>query len=49
MKQTIKKTTKAIVSKDVKSYENDPLVLKKNKESRDFLQKHGFPAQLLKK
>jgi hypothetical protein len=49
MKQIAKKTTKTIISKNVKSYENDPLVIKKNKESRTFLQKHGFPEELLKK
>ena len=49
MKQSIKKTTKATVNKNMKSYENDPFVIKKNKESKAFLEKHGFPEELLQK
>jgi len=49
MKQTIKKVAKTTISKNIKSYENDPLVIKKNRESRAFLQKHGFPEELLMK
>ena len=49
MKQVVKKTTKATINKDIKSYENDPFVIKKNKESKAFLEKHGFPEDLLLK
>jgi hypothetical protein len=49
MKQAVKKTTKATINKDIKSYENDPFVIKKNKESKAFLEKHGFPEELLRK
>jgi len=38
-----------IKDKHIKSYENDPLLEKKNKESREFLQKHGFPEELVRK
>lgn len=49
MKQAIKKTTKVNINKELKSYENDPFVIKKNKESKAFLEKHGFPEELLEK
>lgn len=37
------------VSKKVRSYANDPFVVKKAKESKAFLEKHGFPKELLVK
>lgn len=49
MKQPAKKITKTPINKDLKSYENDPFVIKKNKESKAFLEKHGFPEELLQK
>ena len=36
-----------IVSKKVKDYGNDPFFVKKAKESKTFLEKHGFPKELL--
>jgi hypothetical protein len=39
----------AIVSKKVKSYENDPFFVKKNEEARAFLQKAGVPSFLDKR
>ncbi len=49
MKQTIKKTNKVTIDKSLKSFENDPFVIKKNKDSKSFLEKHGFPVELLQK
>ncbi len=40
---------KGKISKDVKSYGNDPYFQKKAKESKAFLEKHGFPKELLAK
>lgn len=48
-KQTSGSHPKAKTSKDVKSYSNDPFVIKKGKESKAFLDKYGFPKELLKK
>jgi hypothetical protein len=47
----IKKTTKAkaIANRKVKDYGNDPFFVKKAKESKAFLEKHGFPKELLLK
>ena len=39
----------AKISKHVKSYSNDPFVIQKGKESKAFLDKYGFPKELLKK
>lgn len=44
-----KKTTKTKVSKKVKDYGSDPFFVKKAKESKEFLEKHGFPKELLSK
>ncbi len=49
MKQAAKKITKANINKDIKSYENDPIVIRKNKESKAFLEKNGFPEELVPK
>jgi hypothetical protein len=38
----------AIISSDVKDYGNDPYFIKKANESKDFLEKHGFPEELMK-
>jgi predicted RND superfamily exporter protein len=39
--------SKVKVSNKVKDYGNDPFFVKKAKESKEFLQKHGFPKELL--
>ncbi len=41
--------SKAKVSNKVKDYGNDPFFVKKAKESKAFLEKNGFPKQLLLK
>ena len=38
----------AKISSDVKDYSNDPYFIKKANESKDFLEKHGFPEELMK-
>jgi len=48
-KISAKKAIKVKVTNKVKSYAEDPFVLKKNAESRKFLKKHGFPKELLAK
>lgn len=50
MAATIKKTAKsksAIVSDKVKDYGKDPFFVKKAKQSKAFLEKHGFPQELI--
>jgi hypothetical protein len=49
IKNTDKHLPKGKISKDVKSYGNDPYFQKKAKESKEFLEKHGFPKELLVK
>jgi hypothetical protein len=44
-----KRTEKSVVSKKVKDYGNEPFFIKKANESQAFLEKHGFPEELLKK
>ena len=44
-----KKSEKSMVSKKVRDYGNDPLFIKKANESQAFLEKNGFPEELLKK
>ncbi len=49
-KKTItKKYSKGIISEKVKDYSHDPFVIKKGKTSEAFLNKHGFPKELLDK
>jgi len=48
-KQAGMKSTKTVVSDKVKDYGNDPFFVKKAKESKKFLEKHGFPKDLLLK
>ena len=36
-----------LVSNKVKDYGNDPFFVQKTKESKTFLEKHGFPKELL--
>jgi len=40
---------RARVSHKVKDYGNDPFVLRKTKQSKEFLEKHGFPKELVNK
>jgi hypothetical protein len=44
-----KKSEKSVVSKKVRDYGNEPLFIKKANESQAFLEKNGFPEELLKK
>lgn len=48
-KKGVKKIGNAIISDKVRDYGNDPFVLKKAEQSREFLEKHGFPKELLNK
>jgi hypothetical protein len=59
MKQAVKKNStttinkknpdKRIGSDEVKDYSNDPAFIKMANESKVFLEKHGFPEELLRK
>jgi hypothetical protein len=42
-----KKLAKAVISNKVKDYGNDPFFVKKANQSKEFLEKHGFPKELL--
>lgn len=44
-----KKTFRVLVSKQVKDYGNEPFFIKKATESKEFLEKHPIPKQLLLK
>jgi hypothetical protein len=44
-----RKPAKAKVDAKVKDYGNDPFFVKKAEESKAFLEKHGFPKELLLK
>jgi hypothetical protein len=46
--KTKKKGAKFTISKDVPDYGNDPFFIKKAQESKEFLEKNGFPEELLK-
>ncbi len=48
-KQINGERSKATVSEKVRDYSNDPYVVKKAKESKAFLDQHGFPKELLDK
>ncbi|MES2701582.1 MAG: hypothetical protein V4649_03035 [Bacteroidota bacterium] len=43
------KIIKAKLSDDVKDYGNDPFFIKKAEQSKAFLEKHGFPKELVAK
>ncbi len=45
----IKKIGNTIISDKVRDYGNDPFFVKKNQQSKEFLEKHGFPKELLEK
>lgn len=44
-----KRPVKAKNSIRVKDYENDPFFVKKDEQSKAFLDKHGFPEELIRK
>lgn len=48
-KKTAQRKSKVKVSNKVKDYGNDPFFVKKAKESKEFLEKHGFPKELVLK
>ncbi len=48
-KQGGKKSVRTKVRPIVKDHGNDPFFVEKTKESKAFLQKHGFPEELLLK
>jgi hypothetical protein len=48
-KQSKSKPSKIKKAKKVKDYGNDPFFIKKAEESRAFLEKNGFPKELLTK
>jgi hypothetical protein len=48
-KQAKRKSVKVKGSGKVKDYGNDPFFVKKAEESKAFLDKHGFPKDLLLK
>ena len=48
-KQTSEKPSKLKISDKVKNYGNNPYFVKKADESKAFLEKHGFPKELLDK
>ena len=47
IKRTAKAKSHAIVSDTVKDYGNEPYFVKRAKESKAFLEKHGFPKELI--
>lgn len=49
IKRTTKAESNAVVSDKVKNYGNDPFFVKKAKEPKEFLEKHGFPKELIPK
>ena len=48
-KSSLEKPSKVKISNKVKNYGNDPYFIKKANESKAFLEKHGFPKELLDK
>jgi hypothetical protein len=46
-KQANKKPVGFTISNEVKDHGNDPYFIKKNKKAKAFIQKHGFPNELL--
>jgi hypothetical protein len=43
------KSLKIVSVNKANNYANDPLVIKKGRESKKFLDKHGFPEELITK
>jgi len=48
-KKSQRKSSKVVISNKVKDYGNDPFFIKKVRESKEFLEKHGFPKELIKR
>jgi hypothetical protein len=48
-KQIKSKPSRTKRAKKVKDYGNDPFFVRKAEESREFLEKNGFPKELLTK
>ncbi len=48
-KKTTQGKSKAKIDNKVKDLGNDPFFVKKAKESKEFLEKHGLPKELLLK
>ena len=48
-KQVKKKVAKSKSGRKMKDFSNDPFFVKKAEESQAFLEKHGFPKDLLTK
>jgi hypothetical protein len=48
-KQVKKKVAKSKSGRKIKDFSNDPFFVKKAEESQAFLEKHGFPKDLLTK
>ena len=48
-KHAKKKAAKSKGSRKMKDFINDPFFVKKDEESKAFLEKHGFPKDLLTK
>ena len=46
-RKAVKKPSKKRVSAKIKDYGNDPFFVKKANESKEFLEKHGFPKEAL--
>jgi len=47
--QKERKRSAVLVSPKIRDYGNEPFVIKKADESKEFLDKHGFPAALEKR
>ena len=47
IKRTSKAKPLAKIRSKVGDYGNDPFFVKKTKESKEFLEKHGFPKELM--
>ena len=43
------KKLRAKVSSSVKDYSNDPFFVEKAKRSKEFLDRNGFPSEIMKK
>ena len=48
-KKRTRKKSKVVIKNSIPDYGNDPAFLKKAEASKIFLNKHGFPEELLKK
>lgn len=48
-KNSQKKNSKDVIKSNMEYYRKDPFFLKKDKASVEFLTKHGFPEETLKR